>query len=214
MRYREKNAVCLCNYCGNWLVFEQMRTGTFLSCPHCLMETVLHAPGQKRPDAPDASAFYFRRIEWHRNAMGYRSIVGVMLNHWRSEFRWVRVQFALYNGGDQVIGSTSDVVTDLVVDSPWTFHAPVCEPLVTRASLPIISTEYGSIILGEGVGETFGGYRAEVNQPAPVTSPPLSPYGEPSRGKARSHEVVLEKVAPVHWSQRTPSKKTEVPAGV
>ena len=197
---QERNIPCLCNCCGAWLVFQADRTGEMVNCPQCFMGTVLYVPEQYQAHAPSKTDFEFRRIQWEDSGHGTRCIAGELINRAEHGFDWVRVRFALYNNFDAVIGVASDLVIGCAAAAVWKFRAAVFDDQVTRASLPVISTEFGC-----EQDEPFHAYRARhvASHDRDREDQDLSLsqiYGDVMLGKARNYGSV-EQVKPAHWSQ-------------
>ncbi|PYJ07710.1 MAG: hypothetical protein DME25_03255 [Verrucomicrobia bacterium] len=148
-RLDEKNVLCFCHFCSTWLRFQISRAGQTVNCPYCLMETVLYVPEQAPPGAPKKCRLELRKIAWTASELGYRCVAGEVFNSSRENLAWVRIEFILFSSAQSVIGSTSDCLIDFPSRKAWKFKAPVFNGEVVRASLPILSTEYGRTDLGE-----------------------------------------------------------------
>jgi hypothetical protein len=141
----EGTVVCLCHFCSSWVVFEATRASEILSCPQCRMSTELYLPGTAATDWRENFPFEFKRIAWALNDQGHRCVVGEVLSLAEKDLAWMRIKFHLFDCADNVIGTSSDCIVGVPAGTVWRFQAPVLDPRAVRASLPIISTEFGSV---------------------------------------------------------------------
>jgi len=166
------------------------------------MGTILHAPQESVPYAPGEPDFEFRKIHWDANGHGARCIKGELINRTQRSFDWIRVQFTLYNSVDAVIGVTSDLIIGCASEAVWKFRAPVFDEQVTRASLPIVSTEFGRVQSSEQFGRRSSEGLAEcTREPSESQFAGPYPYANSITGKARVYASASEESKPVHWSQ-------------
>src|SRR5439155_14675322 len=100
----EKNALCFCNFCSTWLRFQVSRAGHAVNCPYCLMKTVLYVPEEGEPHPPRKCRLELRRIAWAASELGYRCIVGEVVNPSQNDLDWVRIEFILFSSAQSVIG--------------------------------------------------------------------------------------------------------------
>lgn len=145
MAMDEKAVVCLCNFCSTWLSFPAGRVGQLVNCPYCLMETVLHEPEADQPYPTNDLKLEIRNVTWGVSELGFRCIVGQVVNKSTTDLDWVRVEFSLYNGMGTQVGTTSDSLANFRVGASWKFKAPVFNLDVVRGSMPVFTTEYGRI---------------------------------------------------------------------
>src|SRR5262249_36400477 len=135
----------LCNCCGAWLIFQTSRAGEMVNCPECFMGTMLYVPDQFRSRLHPDADFEIRKIKWTLNRFDCRFIQGELVHRGKNGLDWVRIQFTLYNGLVPQVGPASDSLVGCSIGRVWKFQAPVHDPLVVRAPLPIIPPEFGRV---------------------------------------------------------------------
>ena len=162
--------MCCCNSCGTWLVVQAFREAELVNCPYCLLATVLHLPEVQYSYPPQKTDLEIRKLGWGVTRMGLRCVAGQMVNHARNHLDWARIQFELYDSSENIVATTSDSIMGLEPGGLWRFQAPVTDSNVLRASLPVISTEYGKIRFVERF--RAGPERGRQNNVAKAQLPP------------------------------------------
>ena len=171
-----------------------------MNCPQCLMGTILYMPEQPLTELRETD-FQFRKLGWGVTRSGHRSIVGELLNSSKRNFDWVRVQFTLLNSVDVPVGITSNLLIGFQSGAAWKFSAPVFDGSVTRSSLPVLSTEYGTLprpkrLRAERPDSLKGLTESEYGTESGI----LSGYTDALMGKARTAGRPKALAKP-HWSQ-------------
>jgi len=136
---------CECSFCGGAISFEFSKVGELVNCTACGMETLLFVPGTPRP-YPQAQYFLqATNIGWAKSPLGFRNVVGSVINSSDKNFDWVRIEFTLVTRDSKPIGGTSDCLIGFPPRGIWTFNAPVFEDEAAGVGAPLISCEYGKI---------------------------------------------------------------------
>jgi hypothetical protein len=196
--------ICLCHFCSTWLIFEPSTTGETILCPQCRMSTVLYMPGVPAVDGREHFPFEFKRIAWALTDQGHRCVHGELLSLAEKDLAWMRIKFQLYDCADAVIGVASDCLVGVAAGSVCRFQAPVLDPRVVRASLPIVSTEFGSVDMAQPfpVKAYEHGLADRVQTDEFARTASVS-YGDSPIGKARTMgaaPVTYKDGVKPHWS--------------
>jgi hypothetical protein len=138
---------CECNFCGGALRFEISRANQLVNCHECGMETVLFIPGAERPYPQEEFFLQPTNIGWAKSSLGFRNVVGLIVNDSNKDLDWVRIEFTLVNREAMPVGSTSDCLINFPIHGVWRFQAPVFQNDGLGVGEPLISCEYGKIFL-------------------------------------------------------------------
>jgi hypothetical protein len=117
------------------------------------METVMFIPGNERPYPTKEYLLEATNIGWSKTVLGTRNVVGMVVNTTNRDLDWVRVEFTLVNRQALPVGSTSDCLIDFPANSVWRFQAPVCQRDAVGVGKPMLSCEFGKLLVPEPVVE-------------------------------------------------------------
>jgi hypothetical protein len=138
---------CECSFCGGAISFQYSKVGELINCPECGMETLLFIHGSERPYPQTQYFLQARNIGWARSPLGFRNVVGSVINTSDKNFDWVRIEFTLVTREAKPIGGTSDCLIGFPPKGIWTFNAPVFQDEAVGVGAPLISCEYGKIFV-------------------------------------------------------------------
>jgi len=144
---RKGQVMGICNYCGGPLPFPPWKAGELVNCPNCLMETILTLPDAGPAYTLDRWRLKLRRTEWGLSELGYRAIIGEVVNQSGSDLDWARIDFRLLNKADEPVGNAMDLVFGLAAGTLWRFSAPVFDDTVVRTATPVLWSEFGRMDL-------------------------------------------------------------------
>jgi hypothetical protein len=136
---------CECNFCGGTLRYEISKANELVNCQDCGMETVIFVPGGETPYPENEYFLQATNIGWSKHSLGFRNVIGTVVNNSQKDLDWVRIEFTLVNRESLPIGSTSDCLLEFPVNGVWRFHAPVFQSEAVGVGAPLISCEYGKI---------------------------------------------------------------------
>lgn len=136
---------CECNFCGSAVTFEISRAGELVNCQGCGMETVLFVPGVAQPYPQEQYFLQAINIGWARTPLGFRNVVGTVINTSDRNFDWVCIEFTLITREAVPVGETSDCLISFPAKGIWRFRAPVFQAEAVGVGAPLISCEYGKI---------------------------------------------------------------------
>jgi len=156
MKATERLQSCECNFCGSAIAFEISKSGELVNCQNCGMETVLFVPGVAQPYPQEQYFLQATNIGWSRTALGFRNVVGTVINTSDRNFDWVRIEFTLVNREAAPVGGTSDCLIGFPPKGIWTFRAPVFQAEALGVGAPLIACEYGKIKVPKPVLQNRG----------------------------------------------------------
>ena len=157
---------CECNFCGKDVSFGISKAGELVNCQGCGMETVLFVPGVARPYPQEQYFLQATNIGWSRTPLGFRNVVGSVINTSDRNFDWVRIEFSLITREAVPVGETSDCLIGFPAKGIWRFRAPVFQAQALGVGAPLIACEYGKIVVPKPIPEN---HAAEHTSPAPPT---------------------------------------------
>lgn len=74
-------------------------------------------------------------FKWSRTQYGTPTLVGMVRNNTDRNYRYVQIEFNLYDDNGIQVGTAFDNVTNLEAGGIWRFEAIVSEDTATRARL-------------------------------------------------------------------------------
>jgi len=169
---------CECSFCGGAISFQYSKVGELINCPECGMETLLFIYGSERPYPQTQHFLQARNIGWAKSPLGFRHVVGSVINISDKNFDWVRIEFTLVTREAKPIGGASDCLIGFPPKGVWTFNAPVFQPEAAGVGAPLISCEYGKIFveipqlevqLAPGTDKKLEPALATFNKPKPAS---------------------------------------------
>jgi hypothetical protein len=74
-------------------------------------------------------------FKWKTDEYGNRFIAGTLINNTGNEYAYVEVEFNLYDGSGEQVGSTFTNMNNLIPNGTWNFEAVVIEDKAREAKL-------------------------------------------------------------------------------
>jgi hypothetical protein len=165
---------CECNFCGSTLQFEVSKRNELVNCDYCAMETVLFVPGAELPYPREEFFLQATNVGWSKHVLGFRNVVGAVVNTSNKDLDWVRIEFTLVNRQAIPVGSTSDCLITFPVNGIWRFHAPVFQLDAVGVGAPLLSCEYGKISVPKAIVAPAAVSLIVPPGPAPQHAPPTA----------------------------------------
>ena len=173
---------CECNFCGNEMNFETSKTGELVNCQDCGMETVLFEPGADAPYPQREFSLQVLNIGWSNHPLGFRNVVGTVVNNSQKDLDWVRIEFTLVNREAVPVGTTSDCLIGFPVNGVWRFHAPVFQTDALGVGAPLLTCEYGKIVVPNPAPQSRAASGVHLPPgPAPQHAPPARAENKPAK---------------------------------
>ena len=171
---------CECNFCGTEIGFAISKVGELVNCQNCGMETVLFVPGIAGPYPQEQYFLQATNIGWSRTPLGFRNVVGTVINTSERHFDWVRIEFKLVNREANQVGETSDCLIGFPPKGIWTFRAPVFQAEALGVGAPLIACEYGKILVPKTVAQNDAPESAPEPPPAAESQKLVAPKVKPA----------------------------------
>jgi hypothetical protein len=99
---------CTCNFCGTAVRFEISKAGELVNCESCGMGTILFTPGSEPPYPVENFFLKVANMRWSKNPLGFRNILGEIVNTSHKDLDWIRIEFELVNRETVRLGTASD----------------------------------------------------------------------------------------------------------